>query len=278
MMPHPFEQQQQEFPLYQVDAFTNQLFAGNPAAVCLLPRWLDDGILQQIAAENNLSETAFCVRNGYLYEIRWFTPTTEVDLCGHATLATAHVLFQHENVHEEQIIFQSKGGELRVRRTPQQTNLYVLNFPQDVPQVLVEVPALLCSGLGESVAATAFLKARQVYVVVLDKEQALRALSPRLADWRQLEEVIGVLVTAPGNITDFVSRCFFPQSGIDEDPVTGSAYTALGPYWAQQTGKNQLTARQLSARGGEVRIDWQGNRVEISGQARTYLKGSIVIY
>lgn len=261
--------------IYQIDAFSNKLFGGNPAAVCLLHHWLPDGQLQQIAAENNLSETAFCVKSGYMYELRWFTPTVEVDLCGHATLATAHALFAHEGIAEERIIFKSRSGELRVKRAGE--NRYILDFPQDIPILVSDPPKLLLEGLPSSITPLAILQGQHDYLVILDSETAIVNLTPDLEKWRQLTNARGVLVSAKGNSADFVSRCFFPQSGIDEDPVTGSAHTTLTPYWAVQLNKKELTAIQLSSRKGQIHCLWEGERVYLTGDARTYLKGTIEI-
>lgn len=273
MHPHPFEQEQQTCKIYQVDAFTQQLFQGNPAAVCLLKNWLPEHKLQQIAAENNLSETAFLVQTGYFYDIRWFTPTVEVDLCGHATLAAAHVLFQHESVLEDIVYFNSRSGELKVRRDRHRENYYTLDFPEDLP-VLMELPP---AALQANVEAEAFLKASNTYLLRLPSEKALREFVPPLEHWAGLKEVIGVIVTAKGDACDFVSRCFFPQAGIDEDPVTGSAHTVLAPYWAKELGKKELSAQQLSSRRGFLSCHYLGNRVEISGYASTYLIGTIFL-
>lgn len=274
MLKHPFENQEKRLKIYQVDAFSNRIFGGNPAAVCILDQWLPEKLMQQIAAENNLSETAFCVRNGYLYEIRWFTPTVEVDLCGHATLAAAHVLFAHENVLEDQIIFSSVSGELRVRR--QGTQHYQLNFPEDVPMILTEAPAALVAGLAGT-KALSFHRASNTYLIELESEEELRGLAPDLQAWAGLQEVIGVLVSAPGELVDFVSRCFFPQAGIDEDPVTGSAHTVLTPFWAQKRNKKELQAQQISNRKGQLTCLWENKRVLINGQAQTYLIGEIIL-
>lgn len=274
MLKHPFGNQETRLKIYQVDAFSNQIFGGNPAAVCILEKWLPEKLMQQIAAENNLSETAFCVRKGYLYEIRWFTPTVEVDLCGHATLATAHVLFAHENVLEDQIIFSSASGELRVRR--EEAQCYQLDFPEDLPAILSDVPAALVAGLAGT-KALSFHRARNTYLIELDSEQELRALAPDLQAWASLQEVIGVLVSARGEFVDFVSRCFFPQAGVDEDPVTGSAHTVLAPFWAQKLNKKELKAQQISSRKGQLTCLWTNKRVLISGKAQTYLVGEIIL-
>jgi PhzF family phenazine biosynthesis protein len=274
MLKHPFEQREKRLKIYQVDAFSDRLFAGNPAAVCILDQWIPEKLMQQIAAENNLSETAFCVRKGYLYELRWFTPTVEVDLCGHATLATAHVLFAHEGVMEDQIIFSTASGELRVKRMD--NNHYQLDFPEDLPQLLDQVPEVLEKGLG-AISAKAYYKARNTYMIELQSEEELRQLQPDLQLWSTLEEVIGVLVTAKGELCDFVSRSFFPQAGVDEDPVTGSAHTVLTPFWTKELNKKELYAQQISARKGQLKCLWENKRVYISGQAKTYLIGELLL-
>jgi len=255
--------------LYQVDAFTNRLFGGNPAAVCPLDSWITDELMQQIAAENNLSETAFFViRPDGDYDLRWFTPAAEVDLCGHATLATAHVLFRHLGNSKEQIGFHTRSGLLTVRRDGEG---YLMDFPADRIE-LVQAPVILVEALGAEPLEV--WKGREDYLAVLPTEADVAALRP---DFRKLMALggRGVLATAPGDNHDFVSRCFFPAYGIDEDPVTGSAHTTLTPYWANRLGKPELRARQISARGGEVGCRLLGNRVELTGQAVTYMIGEV---
>ena len=262
--------------LYQLDAFTDQLFGGNPAAVCPLTEWLPDETMQAIAAENNLAETAFYVptdqENGF-YHIRWFTPTVEVDLCGHATLASAYVVFFLEKTAEgDAIAFDSRSGLLRVRR---EDDWFVLNFPTDSTHIAIQPPALETS-LG-GIKPVEVLKGKTDYLIVFENEQQILDMQP---DFRELATIParGVIVTAPGNATesgsiDFVSRFFGPQSGIDEDPVTGSAHTTLIPYWAEKLGKTEMTARQVSKRGGFLRCKLLDNRVEIAGQVKLYLTG-----
>jgi PhzF family phenazine biosynthesis protein len=264
-----------QIPIYQVDAFSNKLFGGNPAAVCLLNQWLPDQQLQQIAAENNLAETAFCVQSGYLYELRWFTPTIEVDLCGHATLATAHVLFHHKGVLAERIIFQSKSGELRVKKIGE--SRYTLDFPEDIPKTVEDVPALLLEGMPAAVNVVEILAGKTDYLIIVESEKIVANLQPHLEKWKQLTKMRGVIVSAKGDNVDFVSRCFFPQSGVDEDPVTGSAHTTLTPYWADKLGKKELNAVQLSDRKGVLTCLWQNQRVMLTGDAKTYLIGQIVL-
>jgi len=255
-------------PIYQVDAFTNQLFAGNPAAVCPLERWLSDHQMQQIAAENNLSETAFFVPKGEGYDLRWFTPVAEVDLCGHATLATAHVLFHHEQVQEDTLHFYTRSGTLTVSWQGQQ---YMMDFPVDILEPAL-APRLLAEAL--QVAPKEVQLGREDYLVIVGTEAEVRALQP---DFRKLKSVNsrGVIVSAPGEEVDFVSRCFFPNYGVDEDPVTGSAHTTLIPYWAERLNKQELSARQLSRRGGALSCTMLGERVAIAGAAVTYMVGEI---
>ncbi|MES2558310.1 MAG: PhzF family phenazine biosynthesis protein [Bacteroidota bacterium] len=255
--------------LYQIDAFTDKVFSGNPAAVCPLTEWLSDHMLQQIAMENNLAETAFYVKQGHQYIIRWFTPTVEVDLCGHATLAAAYVLFNHEN-HTEPIIhfFSPRSGELTVTRKEE---MLTLNFPTDVFEpvpVTDEIAACF------NVKPSAAFKGKTDFLFVLETEDQIRNLTPAYDHISKLEGR-GVIVTAKGNSVDFVSRFFAPQSGIDEDPVTGSAHTTLTPYWAKQLNKTELTAMQLSARTGKLLCTYLNDRVEISGQGKLYLTGEI---
>jgi PhzF family phenazine biosynthesis protein len=253
--------------LYQVDAFAEILFGGNPAAVCPLPSWLPDAQLQAIAAENNLSETAFFVARGASFELRWFTPVAEVDLCGHATLATAHVLFRHLGHAGESLRFQTRSGELRVTRTGAGLQM---DFPARPPRPATP-PAALLDGLHLSAAE---VWAADDYLVVLPDEAAVRALVPDLALLRRVD-LRGVIITAPGSADDFVSRFFAPKYGIDEDPVTGSAHCTLAPYWAARLGRTDLRARQVSKRGGVVLCTVSSERVLLAGQAITYLVGEM---
>ena len=271
--------------IYQVDAFANEIFGGNPAAIIPLKEWLPDDLLQKIAMENNLSETAYIVPEGRNFSIRWFTPTVEVDLCGHATLASGHVLFEHLGYPGDRIVFHTrKSGDLEVSRggagegsgekLPGGCRL-TLNFPSHEPQPVDPGPlAVIFDGLG--IPSRALFKGPYDYMVVLDDQRAIEALQP---DFRKLagSPGRGVVVTAPGKESDFVSRCFFPQSGIDEDPVTGSAHTMLVPYWAGRLGKDRLSAIQLSARRGWLECALAGDRVFMSGYAKTFIKGEIVI-
>jgi len=262
--------------IYQVDAFAKEVFRGNPAAVVPLQEWLPDQLMQRIAMENNLAETAFFVPEGGgapTYLIRWFTPTTEVALCGHATLASAQVLFEWLGYEGDLIRFNTlRSGMLEVSRGPA-PGQYTLNFPAGPPQAAEQVP-LVFEGLG--ISPRPLLKGPFDYLVVLDDEDAIAALKP---DFRKLAGTPGrgVVVTAPGKTSDFVSRCFFPQSGIDEDPVTGSAHTMLVPYWAERLGKQQLSAIQLSERRGWLDCRLDGDRVYMSGYAKTFLRGEILL-
>lgn len=258
-------------PLYQVDAFASQVFAGNPAAVCLLDRWVDDSILQDVAAENNLSETAFLVRNNEGFDLRWFTPVTEVALCGHATLASAFVLFTYQKWPGEQIRFQTrKSGVLVVTK---RDDLFEMDFPAK-PAYAQAPPA----GLNEALRVTPqeVLSSAEDLLVVLDSEKTVKAVQP---DFFALERVAcrGIIITARGDQSDFVSRFFAPQVGIPEDPVTGSAHCVLIPYWAGVLRRNDLHAFQVSKRGGELFCRYAGNRVKISGQAVLYMEGFITI-
>jgi PhzF family phenazine biosynthesis protein len=254
--------------LYQVDAFARRVFEGNPAAVCPLEAWLGDDILQAVAEENNLSETAFFVPAGAGFELRWFTPLAEVDLCGHATLASAHVLFEELAYPEPVIRFQTRSGELSVER---RGDRLAMNFPARPPQACA-APAALIEGLG---AQPAEVLAADDYVAVFDSEAAVRALAPDMARLRELG-LRGVCATAAGaGAVDFVSRFFAPGVGVPEDPVTGSAHCELAPYWAARLGRNRLRARQVSRRGGEVSCELRGERVILAGAAVTFMKAEI---
>lgn len=258
-------------PIYQADAFTSKLFGGNPAAICPLNEWLPDQQMQDIAMENNLAETAFIVQEKEGYRIRWFTPAVEVDLCGHATLAAAHVYFTHLGYTQNEIAFNSKSGKLTVARKPD--GQLTLDFPADNYTKVDDPPTAIAEGL--HIRVNEIYKGRFDYMAVVDSQDIIEALKP---DFRIIATLKsrGILVTAPGNESDFVSRCFFPQSGIDEDPVTGSAHTLLTPYWASVLGKNNLTAIQLSARKGHLDCELKGDRVLMSGYAVTFMKGEII--
>ena len=259
-----------ELKIYQVDAFAENLFEGNPAAVCVLKSWPSDGWMQSVAMENNLAETAFVVPRDGVYEIRWFTPELEVDLCGHATLAAAYVLFRFFGPASNQLEFYSpRSGELRVEKMEDES--LELDFPADTMNA---VPAFeeLNSALGKTALET--WKGKTDYMLVYGSQEDLEEMKP---DFLSLSKVDarGIIVTAPGRTTDFMSRFFAPQSGINEDPVTGSAHTSLTPYWATRLGKNQLRARQLSKRGGNLLCEYHGSRIKIGGKAVLYLIGEI---
>ncbi len=258
-----------KIPIYQVDAFTSKLFGGNPAAVCPLKDWIDPGLMQSIAAENNLSETAFFVKKNDFYELRWFTPEIEVDLCGHATLASGFVLFNHLNYNEGEIKFETRSGRLMVQRSGE---LIILNFPAN-PPVKVDTPDNLTEGLGKKPLEV--YKSRD-YLALFETEKDVLSIQP---DFKILEKLdaLGIIITARGDTSDFVSRFFAPAAGVDEDPVTGSAHTTLVPYWAKKLNKTQFHAFQISKRGGELFCQLAGDRVLISGKAKTYLTGEIEI-
>ncbi len=259
-----------ELPLYQIDAFTSELFKGNPAAVCPLDEWLSDELMQSIAAENNLSETAFFVPEGdKSYRIRWFTPASEVDLCGHATLASAYVLFHMPGGEEEKIVFHSRSGVLTVSRNE---DWLTLDFPAQ-PPTACETPAAVLDAFAAT--PTECLQSEDL-MVVFEHESDITAAQPDLNQLMKIESR-GVVITAPSVQWDFVARFFAPRYGIPEDPVTGSAYTQLVPYWASRTGKQRFQAKQVSARGGELICELSGDRVFISGQAAPYMQGTIRI-
>lgn len=260
-----------KIPIYQVDAFTNERFKGNPAAVCPLDNWLPAAVMQNIAAENNLAETAFVVAAGENFEIRWFTPTVEVDLCGHATLASAYVLFNELGFSGDQINFISHlSGPLSVTKNG---SILALNFPVDS---LTELPLKPEFAAGLSKGPRVVFKGKTDYLFVYDTEAEILALQPDFVALKA-HAVRGIIVTAPGETTDFVSRFFGPACGVNEDPVTGSAHTTLTPYWAAILGKTELTARQLSQRTGDLTCNLMGDRVEIAGEAVLYLKGEIEV-
>ena len=256
--------------LFKVDAFTDTLFKGNPAAVCPLEKWLPAETMQLIASENNLSETAFFIQEANNYNIRWFTPSVEVDLCGHATVATVHVLKKHLNSSENKFNFKSRSGDISV---DVKDDLYILNFPSDQIDK-VKVPVEFVEGLGAIPTET--FKGKTDYLLVFDSEDQIKQFQP---DWHLIKQVNarGVCVTTKGNNCDFVSRFFAPQCGINEDPVTGSAHTTLIPYWAKKLNKTELFAKQVSERGGTLYCKNLGERVEIGGKAITYLEGTITI-
>ena len=257
--------------MYQVDAFASELFKGNPAAVCIRKQWLPDEVMQAVASENNLAETAFAVPEAGGYGIRWFTPETEVALCGHATLATAHILFNTLEPEASRISFLSRQrGILEVSRSG---DWLVLDFPEDTI-ASVEMPDLLKEALGGNPRSC--WKGLTDYMVVYDTEKEIRDLKPNYHMLDQIP-VRGVIATSRGNTQDFVSRFFAPNCGVPEDPVTGSAHTTLTPYWAKNLQKKELSASQLSPRGGLLRCEMAGDRVKIAGQAITYMKAEIYL-
>jgi len=259
-----------KIPIYQVDAFTSKIFRGNPAAVCPLESWIEDRLLQNIAAENNLSETAFFVRKEEHFEIRWFTPKVEVNLCGHATLASAHVIFRHLGYKHDVISFQSKSGLLKVYMKGESL---ILDFPTSkVTSAIIKKD--LSKALGK--IPVAVYKSGQKLMALYEDEKTISEIQP---DFEKLKAVdfMGVIVTAPGDHSDFVSRFFAPRVGINEDPVTGSAHTLLIPFWAERLGKTKLKALQISSRIGELDCELKSDRVWIGGQAVTYLIGEIEV-
>ena len=264
-----------ELPIYQVDAFADRIFTGNPAAVMPLEHWLSDEKMQSIAMENNVAETAFFVPVEGGYNLRWFTPTVEVDLCGHATLASAHVLFEHLQFAGDDIIFHTRSGELRVSRG---ANGLTLDFPAaELEEYAVSTEA--CKALGSSVIASQAVIARDnphAVVYVYASEAEVAALSPSATHLLASSEY-SIIATAPGEHCDFVSRFFGPHVGLEEDPVTGSARCSLVPYWAQRLGVNKLQARQISSRGGDLFCELKQGRVFMTGTAVTFLRGSVML-
>jgi PhzF family phenazine biosynthesis protein len=256
--------------LFQVDAFADRIFCGNPAAVIPLQDWLPDEMMQYIAMENNLSETAFFVPAHDDFHIRWFTPVSEVNLCGHATLASAHILFNHMDYKEAVIRFDSRSGGLKVKRAD---DLIVLDFPaSEVNQT--DFPGNARQALG--LMPMECYKGREDLMFVFRNEAEIRALRPDLNLLKEMDSR-GIIVTAPGSGCDFVSRFFAPIEGIDEDPVTGSAHTMLTPYWSDRLGKENLVAKQVSKRGGTLYCRHLGERTEIGGKAVTYLEGKMIL-
>lgn len=257
--------------IYQVDAFAETVFKGNPAAIILLEDWIEESLMQQIAMENNLSETAFIVKNDGGYHIRWFTPEYEIDLCGHATLASAYVIKNFLEPHIQEIHFSTqKAGELK---TTAKDGMYTLDFPSRMPEAC-ETPDTLLKSLGVSTAVEV-LRSRD-YFVVLPNEEAVRNVEPDYSIMKELD-TIGVIVTAKGHEADVVSRCFYPGAGIPEDPVTGSAHCNIVPYWSEKLGKTKLFCRQLSPRGGDLQCELVGDRVLMSGKCVLYMVGEITV-
>jgi len=257
--------------MYIVNAFAESTFGGNPAAVIPLREWLTEDLMQQIAMQNNLSETAFIIPQEDDFAVRWFTPAVEVALCGHATLASAHVLYDHLVYKKDKISFHSKSGLLHVSK--KDDGRLTLDFPADSVEKTALVPSI---EQGLKTKPLEVYKGSTDYMVVLENQTAIEKLAPDFKILAQLKSR-GIIATSKGDETDFVSRCFFPQSGIDEDPVTGSAHTVMAPYWANKLGKEKLTAIQLSKRKGYLECEMKADRVLISGNAKTYLEGDIFI-
>jgi PhzF family phenazine biosynthesis protein len=258
--------------LYQVDAFADEVFKGNPASVCVLDEWLDDALMQDIAMENNQAETVFVVKTDNNYEIRWFSPTVEIALCGHATVATAFILFNVLKKEKDQIVFKSKSGLLYVKL--EADGMITIDFPADPPNEVNEIPAGLFEGL--NIKPTAVWKGKFDYMVEVENEEIVNNLQPNFNLLATIQSR-GVLVTAKGKEIDFVSRCFFPQTGVDEDAVTGSAHCLLVAYWNSKTGKSSFDATQNSKRGGKLICRLKGDRVLMSGHAILYMKGEIYL-
>ncbi len=258
-----------KLPLYQIDAFTSRMFGGNPAAVVLLDTWLPDRALQAIAAENNLAETAFVVPHGEVMPLRWFTPTVEVDLCGHATLAAADVLFRDTFPSAKRLTFSTRSGNLTVTRDG---DLLAMDFPSR-PGKLVEIDDTVVSALG--VRPRELYRARDL-IAIYESESQIRDFRPDFGHIASID-TFAITISAPGNAVDYVYRFFAPRQGIPEDPVTGSANCTLVPYWAARLGKSELVAKQLSARGGDLRCALRGDRVLIAGRAVEYSRGEISV-
>ncbi|NQZ43146.1 MAG: PhzF family phenazine biosynthesis protein [Flavobacteriaceae bacterium] len=258
--------------LYQIDAFTDKVFGGNPAAVCILDEWLDTAIMQRIAEENNLAETAFVVQRNSSYELRWFTPEIEVDLCGHATLGTAYVLFNNHGHQENTIRFISpRSGELFVEKKA--NGFMTLDFPADD---IIGIQGVLQIERAIGLTPMRTFKGKTDYMLVYNSQQEIESIQPNFHLLDALD-CRGVIVTAPGDEVDFVSRFFAPKCGIPEDPVTGSAHTSMTPYWSKALGKSKLTASQLSKRGGQLICEDAGERIKISGKAVPYMVGEITL-
>lgn len=257
--------------IYQIDAFTDKIFSGNPAAVCPLEMWLSNELMQEIAIENNLAETAFYVKHDNFYEIRWFTPAAEVELCGHATLASAFAIFNLENYQKQTIhFFSPQSGDLFVQK---KGDLLTLNFPTDQIQQ-VEINDAMKSAF--DIEPKIVFRGKTDYMFVFENEIQIKSIKPNLQNIAQLDAK-GLIITAKGNEADFVSRFFAPQLKIDEDPVTGSAHTTLTPYWSKVLNKTEMEAIQLSERKGFLHCKYLGERVEISGKAKLYMIGEIFI-
>lgn len=258
-----------KIPMYQVDAFTEKLFSGNPAAVCLLEHWVSEELMQKIAAENALSETAFCVQNGELFELRWFTPEYEIDLCGHATLATAYVIFEHTDYSESIVRFRTQSGMLEVQK---EGTRYSMLLPTREGTPVVPSQAVI-DAIGTSPKEA--YKARDL-MLIFDSEQQVKDCSPNFELLKATGE-FGVVVTAKGEQADFVSRYFAPGCSVMEDPVTGSSHCTLVPYWSNVLGKNRLLSQQLSARGGTLYCENLGSKVKVSGSAVLFFQTELIL-
>ena len=257
--------------IFQADAFTQKVFGGNPAAVCPLESWLDDELLQQIAVENNLSETAYFVPKGDHYELRWFTPALEVDLCGHATLAAAHVIFEHLGYTKDTIDFHSRSGLLQVKKHEKG---YAMDFPARIPELVPNPSKALFKALNTT--SREVRRTKDYMLIHFENEAEIKEMKPNFGLLNTVD-ALGFIITAPGDTVDFVSRFFAPRAGINEDPVTGSAHCDLVPFWAEKMKQNHFHALQISERGGELFCEYSGDRVILIGQAVTYLEGIIVV-
>jgi PhzF family phenazine biosynthesis protein len=258
-----------KIPIYQIDAFASKVFSGNPAAVCPLDGWSDDELMQAVAAENNLSETAFFVPLEEDYHIRWFTPVAEVDLCGHATLASAYTIFRYIDPARTEVTFKSRSGPLRVYK---QDDLLAMDFPSQ-PPAPCDASSALIQALGRKPSE---VLCSEDYFVVFPSEEDVRSLEPDMGRLKKVD-LRAVIVTARGKDVDFVSRFFAPKYGVNEDPVTGAAHCALIPYWSRKQRKKELVANQVSKRGGELFCRDAGDRVVIAGRAVPYMEGVISI-
>lgn len=259
-----------KIPIYQVDAFTSELFKGNPAAICPLKSWLPDKMMQEIAKENNLSETAFFINQNNIFDIRWFTPVAELDLAGHPTLAAAHVIINELNFKLNKIIFKTKINDTLT--VTYKNNLFIMNFPSRPPKLEGNLE-LVSEALGKKPKTLLY---HRDAIAVFDNEEDIKSISPNMEKLKKLDYP-SVIITAPGNKVDFVSRNFAPKLGIPEDPVTGSAHCELIPYWSKILNKKKLFAHQISDRGGKLYCTHNEDRVTIGGEAITFLRGIIEI-
>ena len=258
-----------KIPYYHIDAFASEVFSGNPAGVCILKEWLPDELLQNIAFENNLSETAFIIDKGEYYDLRWFTPTVEVDLCGHATLAPSYLILNFLNPSLDSVSFKTQSGELFANRIGDKVEI---DFPSRIPEKCIPHPDLI-SAIG--IEPISVFKSRD-YLLLYESEEVIHSIKPDMVKLMNLD-CLGVIVTAAGNKYDFVSRFFAPRAGVPEDPVTGSAHSTLIPFWAERLKKDKMTAKQLSQRGGELLCTNLGDRVLMAGNCVIYSKGEIFI-